>query len=138
MSELGPVVGAVADAVAEVLGVVRESDPVPTAEAEMQRLARVAAETAETAVRPVSMPAPVQRSYEHLNTGQKLELVLSRLDHLEQLAVMLHSKVDRVGLNTVNLSKNNQHIAAMLQALVSAMTEPEQPESLIQTVRGGF
>jgi hypothetical protein len=111
-------------------------DVVPTAEAEMQRLARQADEAAEAAVRPVSMPAPsvAQKSYAHLNTGQKLELVLSRLDHIEQLAVMLHSKVDRVGMNTVNLSKNNQHIAAMLQALVDVLTDKEPEQGLIQTV----
>lgn len=142
--------------------------PVPTAEAEMQRLVaeeaeidRIVAEAADAGIRmyeamgPIGprqfKPAEAQQipeprtqtpqpkiSYQQLSTGQKLELILDRQEHQEKVLQLLSSKIDRVGLNTVNLSKNNQAIAAMLQALVGAMTEPEQPESLIQTVRGGF
>lgn len=104
------------------------TEPVPTAEAEIRRVQEQAAP---------QTPEP-RRSYQSLSTGQKLELILDRQEHQEKVLRLLDSKIDRVGLNTVNLSKNNQAIAAMLQALVGAMTEPEQPESLIQTVRGGF
>lgn len=120
-------------AVAEVLGVAPE--PVPTAEAEIRR---VQEQAAQQAPEPRGQAPEPRRSYQSLSTGQKLELILDRQEHQEKVLRLLDSKIDRVGLNTVNLSKNNQAIAAMLQALVGAMTEPEQPESLIQTVRGGF
>lgn len=106
-------------------------DVVPTAEAEMQRLG------AGGPAVPLANPEP-RRSYQSLSTGQKLELILDRQEHQEKVLRLLDSKIDRVGLNTVNLSKNNQAIAAMLQALVGAMTEPEPEQGLIQTVRGGF
>lgn len=59
-----------------------------------------------------------------------------KVDKLLEMVAQLGAKVDRIGMNTVNLAKNQNELGLVMNSIIGLLEVPEPEPSIIVSGRG--